>query len=510
MTGTVAYALSRKYIEDSLIGIGALKGAPCEVDSITKTDGTTTITLKWTDTTGTDHFDSFDVEDGVGIAGASIDDKGNLKILLTDGTEIDCGKVNSQFTTMPTPSASNLGSVLQYVGNTTLQYTKGYFYECVLDGSVYKWEQIDVQEGGGGPVQPAKMLVGTMLAANWVSGTQTVTVNGVSASTNGVIGLLNSATDTEIADARKALITVTSVGTNTVTFKCEQVPAGDISFGILIPGGGSGGGGGSAELQNDLTAAVTVGGIDAGDFYAAGTSLETIIVDLLNPVLFPTLTAPSGSLSIPGNKILKTGSTSTVTVTATLNRGSINPAYGTSGYRSGAAVDYALNGGTAQAGNTWSETVSGSNKQFQAVINYAAGEQPKDSKGNNYSSPLPAGSVTTNKITYEFVMPMYANTSSAATMSELTLVSKGSGSRQLEFPATTTANPECFDIPATWTLSKIEVLNTMSGKWEVATSQFTATTTTHDDAAGNPVNYSRYTCNYVGNLGARSVKVYWS
>lgn len=503
------YAILKKYINNSLIGIGALKGAPCEVDGISKTNGITTITLKWTDTTGVDHFDSFDIEDGVGVAGASIDDNGNLKILLTDGTEINCGKVNSQFTTLPTPSASNVGAILQYVGSTTSQYTKGYFYECVLDGSVYKWEQIDVQEGGGGPVHPAKMLVGTMLAANWVGNTQTVTVNGVDASTNGVIGLLNSATDTEIADARKALLTVTSVGTNTVTFKCEKVPAGDISFGILIPGGGSGSGG-SAELMNDLTASLTVGGIRSGEHYPAGTSLETILNNLLNPVMFPTLTNPSGSISIPGSKLLKTGATATVTVTASFNRGSISPAYGTSGYRSGAATGYALNGGTSQAGNTWSETVSATNKQFQVVISYAAGEQPKDSKGGNYSSPLPAGSVTTNKITYEFTMPIYANTSSASTMTELSLVSKSSGSRQFSFPATTTANPECFDMPGDYTVSKIEVYNTLSGKWETATSQFTATTTSHNDAAGNPVSYNRYTCNYAGSLGARDVKVTWS
>ena len=59
-------------------------------------------------------------------------------------------------------------------------------------------------------------------------------------------------------------------------------------------------------------------------------------------------------------------------------------------------------------------------------------------------------------------------------------------------------------------MSKIEVYNTLSGKWETATSQFTATTTTHDDAVGNPVNYNRYTCNYAGSLGARDVKVTWS
>ena len=232
MTGTVAYALSRKYIEDSLVGIGAIKGAPCEVDAITKTGGTTTITLKWTDTTGVDHYNSFDIEDGVSVVGAQIDTSGILWILLSDGNRVNCGKINNQFTVLPTPGATNVGAILQYVGSTTAQYVNGYFYECVLDGGTYKWVQKNVQPGGG---STATMLVGTLLAANWdANNEQTVTVNGVDSSTNGVIGLLNSATSTEIADARRALITVTTVGTNTISFKCEKVPAGDIGFGVLI------------------------------------------------------------------------------------------------------------------------------------------------------------------------------------------------------------------------------------------------------------------------------------
>ncbi len=153
MTGTVAYALSRKYTDDSLIGIGALAGAPCEVDNISNTVNTTTVTLKWEDTTVASHTSSFDVEDGIGIDNAYIDTKGDLIILLTDGSSVNCGKVNSQFTTMPIPSVYNVGAILQYVGTTTSDFTNGYFYECVLDGGVYKWVQKAVQPGGGGSSQ---------------------------------------------------------------------------------------------------------------------------------------------------------------------------------------------------------------------------------------------------------------------------------------------------------------------------------------------------------------------
>lgn len=54
---------------------------------------------------------------------------------------------------MPIPSVSNAGAILQYAGETTSDFTKGYFYECVLDGGSYKWIQKAVQPGGGGSSQ---------------------------------------------------------------------------------------------------------------------------------------------------------------------------------------------------------------------------------------------------------------------------------------------------------------------------------------------------------------------
>lgn len=49
---------------------------------------------------------------------------------------------------IPTPSNTELGNIVQYIGETTENYTQGYFYKCISDGAdpaVYSWEQIDVQ-----------------------------------------------------------------------------------------------------------------------------------------------------------------------------------------------------------------------------------------------------------------------------------------------------------------------------------------------------------------------------
>lgn len=269
-------------------------------------------------------------------------------------------------------------------------------------------------------------------------------------------------------------------------------------------------GGGSGSLQQAITAAIDVGGIKTNDSFPVGTSYDSMWDALLNPTLNPTFTNPSATLSGTGDKLLEAGSTLVATITATFIRGSITPAYGTSGYRSGAATDYTLNSGVAQAGNTWSETVSAANRTFSAVVNYDAGEQPKDSKGNNYDSPLAAGSVTTNTVSYEFVDALWANTSNIGTIAKLTLVSKSAKQKDLSFPAQTVANPEVFDVPASWTVTAVQVKNDLSGQYEDASSQFTVTDTTHDDAAGTSVAYKRYTFNLGYGTGARQVRIKWS
>lgn len=49
-------AVAKVYTNNTVIGMGALKGAPCTVQGVVDNgDGTQTLTLKWTDTTGTDH-----------------------------------------------------------------------------------------------------------------------------------------------------------------------------------------------------------------------------------------------------------------------------------------------------------------------------------------------------------------------------------------------------------------------------------------------------------------------
>ena len=276
---------------------------------------------------------------------------------------------------------------------------------------------------------------------------------------------------------------------------------------IITPLPTPGGGGGS--LAEDLTTSITVGGIPSGSSYEAGTSFETLFRNLLNPTAYPTLTNPSATLSATGAKLLETGATLATTFTISFNRGAINPAYGTSGYRSGTAQTYTLDGDT-QGSNTFSKTITSAKTSYQGSVAYAAGEQPKDSTGANYNSPLPAGSVNTNTITYEFVDALWANTSNIGTIAKQALVSKSAKQKDFAFPAQTVANPEVFDVPASWTVTAVQVKNDLSGAYEDAISQFAMTDVTHNDAAGNSVAYKRYTFNLGYGTGARSVRLKWS
>ena len=268
---------------------------------------------------------------------------------------------------------------------------------------------------------------------------------------------------------------------------------------------------GEGELADTLNVTKEAGGINVGTTYATGTVFETLWRDLLNPLEDPTLTAPSASLTTSASKLLEVGDSATVTMNAVLDRGSIVPANGTSGYRSGVADSYSLNGGTSQAAGEFADvTVDGEHASFVATIAYEAGEQPKDSRGNNYSTALAAGTVDSPALVFEFVNALWANTASIDTIAKLALVSKSAKVKEFVFPAATIANPEVFDVPASWTVNTVEVYNTLAGTWEDCASEFTITDTTHDDAGNVETAYKRYTNNLGYSMASRRIRIKWS
>ena len=453
----VTYALCKKYTDETAIQFGGLKGAPCKVKSVIKADGRSTITLEWKNDAGETKQSEVYVDDGIRpqIAGSEYL-PGDL--VLYDNMIYLCLQQNTDTTWVKGHWQAIGGSCDYYIVDrasslpTDLTASERKIYYCIHEGTFRLWDGV-----------------------KWTT-----------------------------IDAGIKAVELTQAEYNALP-RAEK-----LNGTIYFVTDGQGGGGGSGSLSADMTVVKAVGGITVGTQYPEGTTLEKILRDMLSPTLYPTLTNPSASLSATGAKLLETGATLATTMTVSFNRGSINPAYGTSGYRAGAATGYSLNGGASQAGNTFSVTVTSAQTSYRAAVAYAAGEQPKDSSGADYSTPLAAGSVNSNSITYEFVDAIWANSSNIATVAKLALVSKSTGQKDLVFPAQTVANPEVFDIPASWTVSAVQVKNDLSGAYEDAASQFTVTSVTHDDAAGNSVNYNRYTFNLGYDTGSRTVRVKWS
>lgn len=326
-----------------------------------------------------------------------------------------------QVTELPTAAAAEEGKIYQYIGSTTSNLVKGFFYTCqevspATDPKTYEWVVANVQDMSG-----------------------------------------------------------------------------------------------EGELAMVLNVTKEAGGINVGASYAAGTVFENLWRDLLNPLENPTLTNPSALLTTSALKLLEIGDSANVTLNASLNRGSIVPANGTSGYRSGVADTYSLNGGDTQAtGEFTNVTVDNEHASFTATIAYEAGEQPKDSRGNNYDTALAAGTVTSPALVFEFVNALWANTTNIDTVAKLALVSASAKIKEFIFPAATAANPEIFDVPATWTITAVEVYNTLAGTWETCADEFSITDTTHDDAGNVETAYKRYTCNLGYAMASRKIRIKWS
>ena len=160
--------------------------------------------------------------------------------------------------------------------------------------------------------------------------------------------------------------------------------------------------GGGATLDYDVVSDVTAGAIDPSDVVTQGTSFTDFVVQLLTKTFYPTYNAPTFSGSTPKKEV----GTSTIPITMQYSQGSIvgatqggvwNPtAY--QGDRAGARnkvwVDGVDNGLSLTA--TVNQLTTLGNNSIPISLDHDAGDQPVDSTGANYQSPLPAGSLSSN------------------------------------------------------------------------------------------------------------------
>lgn len=195
LTGQQAYVLSKKFTQDTAEEFGAVKGANCQIKSIVKANGRSTVTFLWKNSQDVTQESTMIVEDGTPIYVWQPDTEyeygdlaiyasafyrcttpnhdhefdstkwseigspdGNYDIVETasmlppiftaadrkmyycidedifylwDGSAwVKRQQSKVQYDVMPTAGLDYVGKVIQYVGNTTPTYTKGYWYSC--------------------------------------------------------------------------------------------------------------------------------------------------------------------------------------------------------------------------------------------------------------------------------------------------------------------------------------------------------------------------------------------
>lgn len=139
---------------------------------------------------------------------------------------------------------------------------------------------------------------------------------------------------------------------------------------------------------------------------------------------------------------------------------------------------------------------------------YAQGPQPLDSKGNNYQTPLPAGTVDSAAVTINGVYPYFTNKDNNKAFDKLALTTSNTLSA-VKFKAEG-PNKHIFKLYAKYILTKVELLNTLSGKYEnYGIDKFTKTIE-NIKVQGKQVEYAVYTRNDAGFNGESTFNITFS
>lgn len=276
-----------------------------------------------------------------------------------------------------------------------------------------------------------------------------------------------------------------------------------------------------SALSDDIATVNAVGGIRAGTTVAQlkNKTFSQLFDELIFPTVNPTFEVPSASLSLKSTLttpiIQEVGTTgASVPVAASFN----------TGYNAGAikiaGVKKQNRGGALDSGSSFIYiNNTPTNKTFPIEIPegaityryraaYRQGPQPLDSKGNNYQTPLPAGAAYSPLVTINGVYPYFTNKDNNEAFAKLALTTSNTLSA-VKFKAEG-PNKHTFKLPVKYTLTKVELLNTLSGKYEnYGTDKFTKTTE-NIEVQGKQVEYAVYTRNDAGFNGESTFNITFS
>jgi hypothetical protein len=256
------------------------------------------------------------------------------------------------------------------------------------------------------------------LTGDWINGNLAyTTIQSNSAAWN-----LDNSTDTEVRSLTSnwnstysTLSSLSSIWDNTTsTVQSQSATWGTSSNTTLI---------------SAVTSDVEVGGIEIAQIVPQNTSFQQFVETLLTKIYYPTITAPSATMSSSIGTNVEAG-TEGITLTVNLNRGAITGKTVASiwdpntlqDYRSGTATQYIIlgvNNGTTSAYTSATAIIQEGTNTFNGSVTYATGPQPVDSKGQNYLSPLASNTIAVSTPVYGRRKAFYGVDNTAANSSDI-------------------------------------------------------------------------------------------
>ena len=255
---------------------------------------------------------------------------------------------------------------------------------------------------------------------------------------------------------------------------------------------------GSYESSLNPTVATVekLGGINAGTTVAqlTGKSYDEIFDTLIFPTVNPTFTAPSASISLKSYQNVQeigANAPTAANFNVSFNAGAITLAGKKQNNRAGAQNMEAskILYSSSKVESLPEKVVAGAMDYYYRAA-YAEGPQPKDSKGNNYQTPLAAGSVDSGKITVTGYRAAYSGLVSTNAITEDVI--KGmtktvSAKKTIKVSGPISEQYICFAAPAGWTVSNIKDSNNFD-----VTSSYATSTVSVTGLDGQAVNYTVY------------------
>lgn len=200
------------------------------------------------------------------------------------------------------------------------------------------------------------------------------------------VGTAAPLTNIEVSIASVAGINVTVLG--------SQVPSVTLAM-AGVPGppglpGPQGPGGGTTSLSGDFTvnlaSGVTLGSYSNGSTIPSGTSLLSVVENMLTTVIPATYSSPDCYVSATGSTTVEFGSaiSSTIWLNFSQNDAGVATAY-----------SIKLDGAKVVASSSYAFTVSSLtvSRTFSGSVTYARGPQKQNNLGQNSGTPISAGTV---------------------------------------------------------------------------------------------------------------------